>query len=145
MPRLFGITLRLLMSISWKASSRILQLFYFSLFFVIFLKLRWRAWASKFPYFTSWKESAWCSFFNRVFLGSKFPPSLICNGSREVLFLYIRNCTQFSAARKNFPSTRCATAAIWYVVAQIYLLSKLGLTNRFYASSTFRLTYGFII
>jgi hypothetical protein len=50
-------------------------------------------------------------FFIQVFLGSKFCPSLIDKSSLRILSCNIRNFSQFSVARKNFPSAGCAAAA----------------------------------
>jgi hypothetical protein len=111
MLRLFGIILRLLMSISWNASSRIFA----ALIFQSFLRHIPDNYAGELGLLNFHTLQVGRNHFGDLFsitffLGSKFSSSLIYNGGREVLSLNIRNCAQFSVAHKDFPSARCATA-----------------------------------
>ena len=60
-----------------------------------------------------------------VFLRSKFCPPLSNNTSLRVLSCNIRNFSEFSVGHKNYPSTRCATAANLVYSKQIRALKQI--------------------
>ena len=109
MSRLFGVTLWLLMPISWNVSSGSSQLYASLAVFLIpynyscALELY-----SSIPY--KLEGFTFILIFIHVLSWSKFCPSLINNISLRIPSCSIRNFTQFSVARKNCPSSRCTTA-----------------------------------
>ena len=106
--RLLRKTLRLLMPMSWNASSRSLQ-FYASLVlvltFLIIMLVHLRFWSY---ILYKMKGFALMFFFIHVFARSKFCPSLIENISLKVPSC---SCTKFSIACIYCASARCATAS----------------------------------
>jgi len=77
----------------------------------------------------------------RVLSGSKFYPSLINNISLRIPSCSIRNFTQFSIARKNYPSARCTTATN-LVCSNIDIFRRpIGSLKQILLSSTFRFCY----
>jgi hypothetical protein len=137
MPHQFGIALRLLMRISWNVSSRSLHL-YVSVVLT----------TSIFTHLSFWKLNTVqvrrqifdATFFIHVFLESKFCPSLLDNVSlrlRLVILGTSASVSQHAKKKKNALPLDVQQLRTWYTVIliQAYLVRKLGIWNRFYATS----------
>jgi hypothetical protein len=108
----FGITLLLLMPVSWDMSGGSSQFYALFAFFLTFLTIM-LVHLSFLSYIIYKLEgfTLMVYFFIRVFSGSKFCPLLIHTISLRVLNFSIRNFTQLYIACKYYPSARYATAA----------------------------------